>query len=72
MTIECAALLDTPTQTLKIPTEPLGSIRVPTALIDAIKTKGDGTDARLDALYRDALRDTIVQMEATGSPVSPT
>ena len=30
---------------------------------------GDGTDPALDPLYDEAIRDTIVQFEATGSPV---
>ena len=51
-----------------IPTEPIGSIPRPLWLIEAI-AKGDGTDPKLDTLYEQAIRDTIEQFEATGSPV---
>ena len=54
---------------MQIPTEPIGSIPRPLALIEAIKTKGDGTDPTLEPLYDEAIRDTIRQFEATGSPV---
>jgi 5-methyltetrahydropteroyltriglutamate--homocysteine methyltransferase len=52
-----------------IPTEPIGSIPRPAKLIEAVRALGDGTDARLEALYDEAIRDTIEQFEATGSPV---
>ena len=51
-----------------IPTEPIGSIPRPTALIEAIATSG-GANPALDPLYDEAVRDTIEQFEATGSPV---
>src|SRR5947209_20368345 len=51
-----------------IPTEPIGSIPRPVDLIERI-AKGDGEDPGLDPLYEDAIRDTIEQFEATGSPV---
>jgi 5-methyltetrahydropteroyltriglutamate--homocysteine methyltransferase len=51
-----------------IPTEPIGSIPRPPKLIEAI-TARDGTDPSLDALYDEAVRDTIKRFEATGSPV---
>jgi 5-methyltetrahydropteroyltriglutamate--homocysteine methyltransferase len=51
-----------------IPTEPIGSIPRPVALIDAIKTTGS-TDPALDPLFDAAIRDTIERFEATGSPV---
>ena len=51
-----------------IPTEPIGSLPRPTALIEAV-AQGDSEDARLDALYDAAIRDTIERFEATGSPV---
>jgi 5-methyltetrahydropteroyltriglutamate--homocysteine methyltransferase len=51
-----------------IPTEPIGSLPRPVALIEAIE-HGDGDDPRLDRLYDDAIRDTIERFEATGSPV---
>jgi len=50
-----------------IPTEPIGSIPRPRALLEAI-ARGDD-DAALDPLYDAAVRDTITQFEATGSPV---
>src|SRR5467141_2406706 len=51
-----------------IPTEPIGSIPRPVTLIERI-AKSDGEDPCLDPLYEDAIRDTIEQFEATGSPV---
>jgi 5-methyltetrahydropteroyltriglutamate--homocysteine methyltransferase len=51
-----------------IPTEPIGSLPRPLALIDAME-RGDSDDPRLDPLYDDAIRDTIERFEATGSPV---
>jgi 5-methyltetrahydropteroyltriglutamate--homocysteine methyltransferase len=52
----------------KIPTEPIGSIPRPLQLIEAIAAT-DGLDPQLDALYDEAIRDTIQRFEATGSPV---
>jgi len=52
-----------------IPTEPIGSIPRPPKLLDALISLGDGVDPRLDPLYDAAVRDTIAQFEATGSPV---
>lgn len=54
---------------MKIPTEPIGSIPRPVGLIAAIAEAGDFTDPSLDPLYEDAIRDTIKEFEATGSPV---
>jgi 5-methyltetrahydropteroyltriglutamate--homocysteine methyltransferase len=54
---------------LTIPTEPIGSIPRPLHLIKAVEAAGDGADPSLDPLYEEAIRDTIEQMEATGSPV---
>ncbi len=56
---------------MSIPTEPIGSIPRPKALIDAL---ADVRARRLPAekltpLYEEALRDTIRRFEATGSPV---
>jgi 5-methyltetrahydropteroyltriglutamate--homocysteine methyltransferase len=51
-----------------IPTEPIGSIPRPLVLLEAI-ADGKGADPALDSLYDDAIRDTIEQFEATGSPV---
>jgi 5-methyltetrahydropteroyltriglutamate--homocysteine methyltransferase len=52
-----------------IPTEPIGSVPRPTELIDAIARIGDGTDSSLEPLYDAAIRGTVRQFEATGSPV---
>ena len=54
-----------------IPTEPIGSIPRPQALIDAMVAVAAGTSSveELRALQEDALRDTIERFEATGSPV---
>jgi 5-methyltetrahydropteroyltriglutamate--homocysteine methyltransferase len=54
---------------MKIPTEPIGSIPRPPALIAAIAEAGDFADPRLDPLYEEAVRETIEEFEATGSPV---
>jgi len=53
----------------KIPTEPIGSIPRPRALIDEIARIGDGTDPALEPFYREALQDTLRRFEETGSPV---
>jgi len=54
-----------------IPTEPIGSIPRPRELLEGIAEFDAGriTEARLDALHERAVRDTIEQFEATGSPV---
>lgn len=54
---------------MNIPTEPIGSIPRPLALIQAVNSLGDGSDPSLEGLYEEATRDTIEQFEATGSPV---
>ena len=56
---------------MPIPTEPIGSIPRPPQLIQAIRDSQEGRTSRekLDALYAEALRDTIQRLEATGSPV---
>jgi 5-methyltetrahydropteroyltriglutamate--homocysteine methyltransferase len=51
-----------------IPTEPIGSIPRPLALIEAV-ANGDADDPALEPLYDAAIRDTIQRFEATGSPV---
>jgi 5-methyltetrahydropteroyltriglutamate--homocysteine methyltransferase len=51
-----------------IPTEPIGSIPRPPALVEALRTR-DGADPALEPLYEAAIRDTIARFEATGSPV---
>ena len=52
---------------MPLPTEPIGSIPRPRELIEAVR--GGSTPDKLDELYERALRDTIEQLEATGSPV---
>jgi len=54
---------------MPIPTEPIGSIPRPLKLLAAIDACGDGMDPTLDSLYEEATRDTLEQLEATGSPV---
>jgi 5-methyltetrahydropteroyltriglutamate--homocysteine methyltransferase len=54
---------------MALPTEPIGSIPRPLKLLEAINACGDGTDPSLNPLFEEAIRDTIVQFEATGSPV---
>ncbi|PWF55307.1 5-methyltetrahydropteroyltriglutamate--homocysteine methyltransferase [Massilia glaciei] len=51
-----------------IPTEPIGSIPRPLALIAAAGAHAEG-DPALAPLYEAAIRDTIARFEATGSPV---
>jgi 5-methyltetrahydropteroyltriglutamate--homocysteine methyltransferase len=51
-----------------IPTEPIGSIPRPVRLIEAANREG-GDDSKLNPLYEEAVRDTVRQFEATGSPV---
>src|SRR5207245_8099356 len=53
---------------MTIPTEPIGSIPRDHELIAAVAARG-GTEPALDPLYDEAIRDTIAQFEATGSPV---
>ena len=54
-----------------LPTEPIGSIPRPAELLDGIAAFGAGhmTQDALEALFDDAVRDTIRRFEATGSPV---
>jgi methionine synthase II (cobalamin-independent) len=51
-----------------IPTEPIGSIPRPVRLIEAVAKEG-GDHPKLNPLYEDAVRDTVREFEATGSPV---
>ena len=51
-----------------IPTEPIGSLPRPPALIEAVENSHH-EDPALDPLYDAAIRDTITRFEATGSPV---
>jgi len=56
---------------MAIPTEAIGSIPRPQALIDTMVLFHAGRTSReaLDAAYRDALKETIQGLEETGSPV---
>ena len=53
---------------MMIPTEPIGSIPRPPELISALLDSATPPE-RQEALFRAAVRDTISQFEATGSPV---
>ena len=53
---------------MSIPTEPIGSIPRPPALIAAVAARG-GDDPSLEPLYEAAIRDTVERFEVTGSPV---
>ncbi len=52
-------------------TEPIGSIPRPRALIEGMRDAAGGriSRERLEALFEEAVRDTIRQFETTGSPV---
>jgi 5-methyltetrahydropteroyltriglutamate--homocysteine methyltransferase len=52
-------------------TEPIGSIPRPQRLLDGIAAHEEGqtSQAELDALYEDAVRETVASFEHTGSPV---
>src|SRR5688572_3809518 len=52
---------------LNIPTEPIGSIPRPPPLLEALSANPE--DPALEGLYDAAVRETIEQFEATGSPV---
>ena len=56
---------------MPIPTEPIGSIPRPQALIEGVRAFKDRriSQQQLDSLYASAIRDTIERFEATGSPV---
>ena len=60
-----------PVSALNIPTEPIGSIPRPLALIEAVRAfeRGEFAADALEALYEQAVRDTLREFEATGSPV---
>lgn len=57
--------------TINIPSEPIGSIPRPVALIEAVQrlARGDISVNEVDALYDGAVRKTIEEFIATGSPV---
>jgi 5-methyltetrahydropteroyltriglutamate--homocysteine methyltransferase len=52
---------------MPIPTEPIGSIPRPPELVAAVAA--GAPDALTQALYEEAVRDTVERFEATGSPV---
>ena len=56
---------------MPLPTEPVGSIPRPQALIEGVRDFAEHriSQQELTALYDSAIRDTIAQLEATGSPV---
>ncbi len=54
--------------TITIPTEPIGSIPRPLALIERV-ARSDSEDPDLALAYESAIRETIEQLEGTGSPV---
>jgi 5-methyltetrahydropteroyltriglutamate--homocysteine methyltransferase len=56
---------------MTLPTEPIGSIPRPKALQDGMQAAAAGriSPEDLDALFDDAVRDTLRRFEATGSPV---
>jgi 5-methyltetrahydropteroyltriglutamate--homocysteine methyltransferase len=57
--------------TMTLPTEPIGSIPRPRALLDGMQAAAAGRipPEELDALFDDAVRDTLRRFEETGSPV---
>ena len=56
---------------MSIPTEPIGSVPRPPELIEGMRGAAEGTVSaeKLDALFAQALEQTIGELEATGSPV---
>jgi len=56
---------------MTLPTEPIGSIPRPAELIEGVKAFAAGrlSTGGLDALYEEAVKDTIRRFEETGSPV---
>src|SRR6266540_4276982 len=56
---------------MTLPTEPIGSMPRPAALIEGMQAAAAGQIAaeKLEALFDDAVRDTIRRFEETGSPV---
>ena len=56
---------------MTLPTEPIGSIPRPQTLIDGMEAAASGrmSSGQLEAMYDDAIRDTVHRFEATGSPV---
>lgn len=54
---------------MTLPTEPIGSIPRPPALLDEIERLADNDHPDLGPLYEQAVRDTVAEFEASGSPV---
>jgi 5-methyltetrahydropteroyltriglutamate--homocysteine methyltransferase len=56
---------------MTLPTEPIGSIPRPAQLIEGMKAASEGrlSGEKLEALFDDAVRETIQRFEETGSPV---
>jgi 5-methyltetrahydropteroyltriglutamate--homocysteine methyltransferase len=56
---------------MTLPTEPIGSIPRPAALIEGMKAASEGrlSGEKLETLFDEAVRDTIRRFEETGSPV---
>ncbi len=56
---------------MPIPTEPIGSIPRPLALIDAMQAfqRGSLSQRELDTVFDASILDTIARFEATGSPI---
>ncbi len=56
---------------MALPTEPIGSIPRSARLMEGMRAfaVGESSAASLDALFDDAVRETIAQFEETGSPV---
>ncbi|MEJ1964952.1 MAG: cobalamin-independent methionine synthase II family protein [Gammaproteobacteria bacterium] len=54
---------------MPLPTESIGSIPRTPELIDAIQSAASGIDPSLERFYDAAVRQTIEELEATGSPV---
>lgn len=54
---------------MRIPTEPIGSIPRPARLLEAIGRAGSADHPDLEPLYEAAVKETVREFEATGSPV---
>ncbi|HTO86326.1 MAG TPA: cobalamin-independent methionine synthase II family protein [Thermoanaerobaculia bacterium] len=56
---------------MTLPTEPIGSIPRPAALLEGMKAASEGRlpGEKLEALFDEAVRDTIRRFEETGSPI---
>jgi 5-methyltetrahydropteroyltriglutamate--homocysteine methyltransferase len=56
---------------MALSTEPIGSIPRPASLIEGMKAASEGrlSQEKLEALFDDAVRDTVRRFEETGSPI---